>query len=558
MKKISLLLLLLIALAKPVKSQFNYAMYSQSYPTGTTDKPANLGIITAVYETNNSFWIMNSNETLFASLSHSPAFQKERPLNFTAISTFDTAKAQFLLHGVNKTNARAYEFRVTDGNGKVMEPWSAIAKFTDDMLTSVSGMPQMAYLGGYRGDFGNKVIVDVRKKGSDKIVATSVVAWPAIKPVIGEIYTANEFDLFFKRLSRPWSYRATDEEIKRWKKHYTADQLDPQTLRPKKLILEPTDNNLIFYLLADIYDRKQVEYQLEKNGEVFSGWKENDFDNQFVWLKNLTPGQYLLKIRYNVQRQNITSYPFEVKTPWYQSTLFKVVAGILICAFLGAIILIIVNIRQKQRAERELVKKTKLQLELKSIYAQLNPHFIFNALSSIQGLINKQDIKGANNYLSDFAKLMRESLNNSNKDQTSLDKEIIALQTYLKLEQLRFGFNYQVNVDAGINAFETEIPSLLLQPLIENAVKHGVSPLQEKGLVSISFARQANDMIVSVADNGSGFFANTNSNGFGLKLTQDRIKLLNEYSRGQAISFEVKGNSPSGTIIELKFKNWFL
>ncbi|SHN25037.1 sensor histidine kinase [Mucilaginibacter sp. OK098] len=558
MKKISLLLLLLIALAKPTKAQFNYSLYSQSYPNGTTDKASNLGIITAVYETNDSFWIMNPGDGLFTSLSHSAAFQKGRPHNFTAITTFDTAKAQFLLHGVNKTNAPEYEFRVTDGDNKVIEPWGAITKFTDYSVGAVSGMPQMAYLGGYRTSIGNKVIIDVRKKGSDKIVATSVVAWPAIKPVVGEIYTANELDLFFKRLSRPWSYRATDEEIGRWKKHYTVDQLDPQTLRPKKLILEPTDNNLIFYLLADIYNRKQVEYQLEKNGEVFIPWKVNDFDNQFVWLKNLTPGQYLLKMRYNVQRQNVTSYPFEVKTPWYQSTLFKIIAGILICAFMGFILFLIMHIKQKQKADRELAKKTKLQLELKSIYAQLNPHFIFNALSSIQGLINKQDIKGANIYLSDFAKLMRESLNNSNKDQTSLDKEILTLETYLKLEQLRFGFKYEIHIDKEINIYETEIPSLLLQPMVENAVKHGVSALQEKGLVSIGFAKQQNNMAVTIKDNGEGFLANVNSKGFGLKLTQDRIKLLNEFTKDQPVTFEVKKNVPTGAKIELTFKNWFL
>ncbi|MEP6613130.1 MAG: histidine kinase, partial [Mucilaginibacter sp.] len=196
--------------------------------------------------------------------------------------------------------------------------------------------------------------------------------------------------------------------------------------------------------------------------------------------------------------------------------------------------------------------------ELKSIYAQLNPHFIFNALSSIQGLINKQDIKGANSYLSDFARLMRESLNNSNKDQTSLDKEMVTLETYLKLEQLRFGFMYQINIDKSINAYETEIPSLLLQPLVENAIKHGTSALQDKGEVAVNFTRRGNNMIVNVKDNGPGFLGNTNATGFGLKLTQDRIKLLNEFTKGQSITFEIKKNTPTGADIELTFNNWFL
>jgi len=245
-------------------------------------------------------------------------------------------------------------------------------------------------------------------------------------------------------------------------------------------------------------------------------------------------------------------------TPWYDSNLFRIGMGILAAASLGFVLFFILNIRQREKAKEELSKKTKLQLELKAIYAQLNPHFIFNALSSIQGLINKQDIRGANSYLSDFARLMRESLNNGNKEQTPLKQELQTLETYLKLEQLRFGFNYTIDIDEHINVYETEVPSLLLQPLIENAVKHGVSSMQDKGAVSVSFVKDGNNLLVLVTDNGVGFPADKNSGGFGLKLTRDRIKLLNELSKEQIITFEINGNAPSGTKIELIFNNWFL
>ena len=188
----------------------------------------------------------------------------------------------------------------------------------------------------------------------------------------------------------------------------------------------------------------------------------------------------------------------------------------------------------------------------------MNPHFIFNALSSIQGLINKQDIKGANNYLSDFAKLMRESLNNNNNEQTPLKQELSILDTYLKLEQLRFGFKYEISIDENINVYETDIPSLLLQPLVENAVKHGVSDLGDKGLIILNIHKQQDDMVIAISDNGKGFSPDQSTNGFGLRLTTDRIKLLNELLKGQQITFEVKGNSPGGAKIYLTFKNWFL
>ncbi len=553
MKKIILSLILIISLANAASAQILWAQYSQSYPNGLMDKPSTIGLITAEREVNNSFWPANSGIFLVSTLSKDTSFQNSRPKEFTAITTFDTARAQFFLHGVNKSNANGYEFRVMERGGKVIQPWAAIEKFTDYMVISMSGMPQMAYLGGYKTSVGKMIIIDVRKKGDKKIIATSVVDWQPIRPIISGIFTNSDLNIFFKTLAHPWSYRPTEEELRRIGTEYTADPNGKNILA-----IDPKDNNLIFYLRADIYNKEQIEYELIKNEKIIRGWGANEFDNSFVWLKALSPGNYQINIRYNAQRGHVTNYAFVVKTPWYQSILFKIAIGVLTCAFMGFILFLMLNIKQKREAERELAKKTKLQLELKSIYAQLNPHFIFNALSSIQGLINKQDIKSANDYLSDFARLMRESLNNNHKDQIPLKQEMVTLETYLKLEQLRFGFKYDINIDKSINVYETEVPSLLLQPLIENAVKHGVSALQENGLVAIDFTRENSSMTVTITDNGSGFPSSKNSNGFGLKLTYDRIKLLNEFNKEQSISLEIKGNSPSGAKIELTFNNWFL
>jgi len=215
-------------------------------------------------------------------------------------------------------------------------------------------------------------------------------------------------------------------------------------------------------------------------------------------------------------------------------------------------------LRQKKQAEQAQLNKTKAQLELKSIYAQLNPHFIFNAISSIQGLINKQDIVGANQYLTDFAQLMREAIINTDKDLISLHEELRTLNTYLKLEQLRFNFKYDIQVDESIDTYITEVPTLLLQPLVENAVKHGVSGLDTRGQIGINFTKMDNDMLVSVQDNGNGFSEKPASTGYGLKLTRERISLMNTLSKDQNISLEIKTQPDPGTTIEIKFSNWFL
>jgi two-component system LytT family sensor kinase len=557
MKKLNLLFLLVFIFAKPTYSQVDWSKYSQSYPKGSTDKPSNIGIIVAIREINNSFWNKYPNEPLIRSLENDTSFARNRPKEFVAINAFDTAKAQFFLHGVNKLNAAEYEYRVIEGQ-KTIVPWSGITLFTNAKLDAQSAMGQIAYLGGYNARIGDKIIVDARKKGNGAVLASSVVMWVPIKPFLSDIYTAGELNIFLNRLARPYTAWQKGAEITKWRKQNveTAPGKPGQLL--KNFLFEATDNNLVFYFDAAIYNKEQLEYQLVKNEEVIKVWQPNDFDNDFVWLKDLSSGQYMLNVRYSAQKEHVSQYRFEIKTPWVESIAAKIIAGVLACASLGFVIFFILHIKQKQRAEQELSKKTRLQLELKAVYAQLNPHFIFNALSSIQGLINKQDVKGANDYLTDFARLMRETLNESNKDQTPLKQEVSTLETYLKLEQLRFGFKYVINIAENINVYETEVPPLLLQPIIENAVKHGVSALLEKGTIIVNFSQEKNDMLVLIADNGGGFPANENTNGVGIKLTRDRIKLLNELSKEQTIILEIKGNSPTGTIVGLNFKNWFL
>jgi hypothetical protein len=415
----------------------------------------------------------------------------------------------------------------------------------------------MTYLGGYLNQVGNNLIVDVRKKGTTKIILSVVVEWGSLRPVLLNIYSVSELNDFINRLRIPGTGHMTSKERSKWQIHYSANQLDANTSLPKKMKVASTENNLIFYLKASIYSKNQLEYGLIKDNKIIRSWGVNDYDHSFIWLKNLKPGEYILRMRYSIQRKNVTEYPFVIEPEWYQTTLFKFIIGLLIISYLGFVIYLIPSLRQKHKAKEELAKKEKLQLELKAIYAQLNPHFVFNALSSIQGLINKKDIEGANMYLSDFARLMRDSMTNNNKEQTSLNQEIITLETYLKLEQLRFGFKFEIKT-SDVNIYETEIPSLLLQPLIENAVKHGVSSLKEDGFVNLLFSKANNDMMVEIRDNGEGFVINEVENGYGLKLTRDRIKLLNQIMNGQSIELRIKGNTPSGTIVSLQFKNWFL
>ncbi len=130
------------------------------------------------------------------------------------------------------------------------------------------------------------------------------------------------------------------------------------------------------------------------------------------------------------------------------------------------------------------------------------------------------------------------------------------LNTYLRLEQLRFGFQFHISVDESINAYSTDIPALLLQPLIENAVKHGVAAKGNDGLITVRFSRTDDTLMAQVTDNGTGM-SEAGTGGFGLKLTQDRINLLNELNPTQPILLLINVAVPAGAEVAVRFNHWF-
>ena len=263
---------------------------------------------------------------------------------------------------------------------------------------------------------------------------------------------------------------------------------------------------------------------------------------------------YDLSIRYKFQPETVNHYVVTVKPYWWQSILLRIIAAIIILSLM----VIIGFYYYRKRKEKQLINQQgeteKLELKLRAIHGQLNPHFIFNSLNSIQGLINTNRISQANEYLSEFSSLMRNTLIDSDKIYHSLDKELKILSTYLKLEQLRFEFNYDFKIGESINIPEIEFPSMLLQPLIENAVKHGVSGLREKGEIEIHFYRDNHNLIAEIKDNGNGFEDKFKSNGYGCKLTDDKIKLLNKLSGVESITKTIFRKNER-TVVQILFKN---
>jgi LytS/YehU family sensor histidine kinase len=137
----------------------------------------------------------------------------------------------------------------------------------------------------------------------------------------------------------------------------------------------------------------------------------------------------------------------------------------------------------------------------------MNPHFIFNALNSVNSFIANNDERAANKYLSDFSLLMRSVLENSEEDFIPLEKEIELLNLYVKLEHFRFKdkFDYKINIDEKIDVGDFVIPPMLLQPYVENAVWHGLRYKEEKGMLEIGFEPMDRDkLLITISDDGIG------------------------------------------------------
>jgi two-component sensor histidine kinase len=181
-----------------------------------------------------------------------------------------------------------------------------------------------------------------------------------------------------------------------------------------------------------------------------------------------------------------------------------------------------------------LKKKTLLRnkikdLEIKAIRSQMNPHFIFNALNSIQSLINNYQYKEANVYLEKFSLLMRRVLNNSEKRLVTLSDEIDAIVLYWELEQLRFNFLFEIKVSPEVNTQLLEIPGMIIQPLVENSILHGLAQKGDAGYLFIHITCDQRYLKIIIKDNGTGLKENTadGNKSFGLKLVRERLILLN-------------------------------
>jgi signal transduction histidine kinase len=221
---------------------------------------------------------------------------------------------------------------------------------------------------------------------------------------------------------------------------------------------------------------------------------------------------------------------------------------------LAIIVILVVRIRSKRREARLNLKRKIAQLEVDAVRSRMNPHFLFNALGSIQNLVNRGKNKEASLYLARFGDLVRTILTQSSKRMIGLNEEIDMIRNYLQLEQLGFSFAFDIQVDSALDPATIEVPPLLIQPHVENAVIHGVSAMGSAGKIDVVFRRDGQQLVCEVTDNGPGYHPGAQPEkeglGQGWKLTRQRIQLMKEQygedASVEVISHDMEGEKSSG------------
>lgn len=322
------------------------------------------------------------------------------------------------------------------------------------------------------------------------------------------------------------------------------------TILREKMKFNYNQNNLRFSFIGLSFSNpEKILYSYKLQG-FDKQWSPPSPEN-FAKYSNLPSGKFTLLVKScndeRIWTPTPVSFSFEILRPFWKKWWF-------ILACVGAISIVILLLTKRRINKIKLIEREKLKdqiekstNELKALRAQMNPHFIFNSLNSIQHFVITHEENSAVKYLGKFSKLIRKILNNSEEEFISLQEELSTLELYLELEQLRFQnkFTYEIILSKDLETDFIKIPSMIIQPYVENAIIHGLSSLTKNGILKIEFSSINNLLHCTIDDNGIGIIksqqkAENNSLHISLagKISRDRLYLLKNIY-GENVSVEI-------------------
>lgn len=283
-------------------------------------------------------------------------------------------------------------------------------------------------------------------------------------------------------------------------------------------------------------DPGNLEYRYKMEG-IDSNWIYTKYTS--VKYQTLPPGDYgfvvYAKNNDGYWSEKPASFSFTILPAWWQTWIFKIAIALMLLAL---IYFIFREIRRRDR-KKSLLQTRISGIELNALRAQMNPHFVFNAINSVQYFITNNDPDSSQKYLSKFARLIRYVVDNSKLTSIPVGREIEALTLYLELEALRFGnhFSFVINVHPNVDTEYTQIPSMLIQPYVENSIWHGIMHKEGNGKIIISLEMKAGVLYCIVEDNGIGRQRSIElkrkkgtvlHKSVGMSNTRERLEIINQ------------------------------
>lgn len=345
-------------------------------------------------------------------------------------------------------------------------------------------------------------------------------------------------------------------------------ELNDFPFQTNKKVFDYDNNNLAFeFGVLDFSNSTNnfVSYRLKGLEE---NWHSGNGKDEATYF-HLPGGDYVFEVRIVEDGKMVTAqYPFSVIPPFWMQWWFV----LLIAALLGVSVWLYIRVRivrfESTERMKALFNSQINEMEAKALRAQMNPHFLFNSLNSIRLFILKNEVENASDYIAKFSKLLRMILNHSRQDMITVYDEIQSLKLYMDFERLRFdgGFEFDIQID-GQEVLGCQIPPMIIQPFVENAIWHGLMPrMDDKGYIKVSFQKKDSGLYVTVQDNGIGREKAKENNSkkslkegtVGLQITKDRLrsltvrtKLMNDF---EITDLYDEKNQPSGTLITLYFE----
>lgn len=321
------------------------------------------------------------------------------------------------------------------------------------------------------------------------------------------------------------------------------------------------DDDYQYHFFGRTSRNSGIEYAFSNRPDEWKdlGGKNLKFTNEYsyIYIHNPEAGKTLkVFLRYKHQRESVHMITIRVKeAPETGKWVYWLMSLILL-----GIVFILGYYLQKRRYRKrlDLLNRKKLEVEnqLQLLNGQLNPHFLFNSLNAVQGLIRQNANEAANQYITHVATFLRTIMDSGKKDFVSLQEEIRIEESYILLEQKRKKFSYSIDNQCGQTWADIDFPPLLLQPVIENSIRHGFAELIADPMLSIRIDCNDNDLIITISDNGIGFDPQVNASGLGLSLTRKRIALLNERLSPMQIILHTESGPGSGSKTQIRLLQW--